>query len=248
MGSIYFVSDLHLGAPNLKDSHVREQRFLRWIDQHQADMDALFIVGDLFDFWFEYKRVVPRGFVRTLGRLATLSDSGIPIYFFTGNHDLWVDDYLEKEIGCKVFTEPQCFELQGKKLLVGHGDGLGPGDHGYKFLKRIFTNPFLKWCFARIHPNTGIALADYFSRKSRAKTGHKDQETNGMDEEWLYVYARDYQQTNTPVDLFVFGHRHLPFDEKLPEGGRYINLGDWIQYFTFGKLCKGEMTLEEFKD
>jgi UDP-2,3-diacylglucosamine hydrolase len=247
MGSVYFVSDLHLGAPNASASRKRERAFLRWIDAHRSDMDQLFVVGDLFDFWFEYKRAVPRGFVRTLGKLATLADEGVEIHFFTGNHDLWVDDYLEKEIGCKVYTEPKVFELQNKKLLVGHGDGLGPGDHGYKFLKKVFTNSFLKWCFARIHPNMGIGIANYFSKSSRAKTGEKDKDFKGIDGEWLYIYAREYQQTQEKVDYFVFGHRHLPLDVEIPEGGKYINLGDWIQYFTYGKLENAELSLNKWE-
>jgi UDP-2,3-diacylglucosamine hydrolase len=247
MGSVYFISDLHLGAPNASKSRTREKSFLEWVDAHRSDMEALFVVGDLFDFWFEYKRAVPRGFVRTLGKLATLADEGVEIHFFTGNHDLWVDDYLEKEVGCKIYTEPKVFELHGKKLLVGHGDGLGPGDRGYKLLKKIFTNPFLKWCFARIHPNTGIGIADYFSKSSRAKTGEKDKDFKGIDAEWLYIYAREYQQAHEKLDYFVFGHRHLPLDVDIPEGGKYINLGDWIHYFTYGKLENGILSLDKWE-
>ncbi len=245
--AIYFISDLHLGAPDLAASHERERRFLRWLDACVDDMEALYVVGDLFDFWFEYKHAVPRGHVRTLGRLAELHDRGIPVYFFTGNHDLWVFDYLKKEIGAEVFYEPQRISIKGKSLLVGHGDGLGPGDHGYKFIKRIFTNRFLQWCFARIHPNTGIGMANYFSRSSRAKTGTSDSDFNGMENEWLYQYARDYQKGSKPADYFVFGHRHLPIIADIPEGGKYYNLGDWLKYFTYGVMRDGEFELKAFE-
>lgn len=245
--AVYFISDLHLGAPNTTQSHERERRFLRWLDAHAKDMEALYVVGDLFDFWFEYKRAVPRGHVRTLGRLAELCDRGVPVYFFTGNHDLWAFDYLKMEVGVQVFYEPQLFTIQGKTLLVGHGDGLGPGDHGYKFLKNVFKNHFLQWCFARIHPNTGIGMANYFSRSSRAKTGTADSDFHGLDREWLYQYAQTYQRNNTPVDYFVFGHRHLPVVAELPGGGVYYNLGDWLQYFTYGVLENGGFELRAFE-
>ena len=246
--SVFFVSDLHLGAPNRERSLERELKFIQWIDAHEDQMEALFIVGDLFDFWFEYKRAVPRGFVRTLGRLALLRDTGVPIHFFTGNHDMWVFDYLEDEIGMKIHRSPQLFHLQGKDLLVGHGDGLGPGDKGYKFIKKVFANPFMQWFYARIHPNTGIWLADYFSRKSRAKTGEDDSIFTGNENEWLYQYACEYQEKEKPVDYFIFGHRHLPLNITLPKQGVYYNLGDWIRYYTYGVLENGAFKLKYWKD
>lgn len=238
------MSDLHLGAPNQAESRAREHAFIRWLDVQGPTMEALFIVGDLFDFWFEYKKAVPRGFVRTLGKLAALRDSGVPIHFFTGNHDIWVFDYLENEIGLKVYREPTLFEFYGKSLLVGHGDGLGPGDHGYKMIKKVFNNRFLQWLFARVHPNAGIGLADFFSRKSRAKTGNEDAIYKGKESEWLYQFAVSYQRENPPVDYFIFGHRHLPMEIQLPEEGVYFNLGDWIKYNTYGVLSPEKFSIE----
>ncbi|QNR25897.1 UDP-2,3-diacylglucosamine diphosphatase [Croceimicrobium hydrocarbonivorans] len=243
---IYFASDLHLGVPDYASSLEREKHFVQWLDHIKSDAAELFLVGDVFDFWFEYRKAVPRGFVRLLGKLAELSDAGIPIHLFTGNHDMWIFDYLPKEIGLKLYREPQEREWNQKRFYIGHGDGLGPGDHGYKFIKKIFKNPFLQWAFARLHPNFGIGLADYFSRSSRAKSGHKDAVFLGEDDEWLAIYAKEMLQ-EAYRDYFIFGHRHLPLDIQLNEAGsRYINLGDWIQYFTYGVFDGEQMQLMEY--
>lgn len=246
MAKTYFISDLHLGAPNDEISLEREKRFCQWLDQIRIDADRLYIVGDLFDFWFEYKKAVPRGFVRTLGKLAELADNGLEIHLFTGNHDLWIRDYLPKEIGCYLHREPVFHSLQGKKLYIGHGDGLGPGDYGYKFLKKVFTNPFLQWLFARIHPNFGIGLADGLSKWSRSHTGGEDAIYKGKEEEWLYTYCQETLKSNE-VDYFLFGHRHLPLQLDLNADSKYINLGDWIKYYTYAVLDKGELSLKVFQ-
>lgn len=243
---IYFASDQHLGAPNYEASLKREKHFVKWLDQISVDAAEIFIVGDLFDFWFEYKKAVPRGFVRVLGKLAELSDAGIPIHIFTGNHDMWIFDYLPQEIGAKLYREPIEREWNGKSFYIGHGDGLGPGDYGYKFIKRIFANPFLQWSFARLHPNFGIGLADFLSKRSRAKTGHKDAIFLGEEEEWLVIYCREIL-AQKKMDYFVFGHRHLPLDIQLkPQAARYINLGDWITYYTYAVFDGEELRLEKF--
>lgn len=243
---IYFASDLHLGVPSYETSLKRERHFVQWLDLIKEDAAELFLVGDVFDFWFEYRKAVPRGFVRLLGKLAELSDAGIPIHLFTGNHDMWIFDYLPKEIGLELYREPIQREWNNRSFYVGHGDGLGPGDYGYKFIKRIFKNPFLQWSFARLHPNFGIGLADYFSRSSRAKSGHKDAVFLGEDEEWLVIYCRELLQQKHH-DYFVFGHRHLPLDIKLNESGsRYVNLGDWIQYFTYAEFNGEELKLMQY--
>src|SRR3954470_21300966 len=168
---IYFLSDFHLGAPNPAASLDREKRIVKFLDEIKDSAATIFVVGDLFDFWYEYKRVVPRGYVRILGKLAELTDAGIPIHFFVGNHDMWMKDYFQKELNIPVYFEPVSFEFNSKKFLVGHGDGLGPGDHGYKFIKKIFRNRFCQWLFGLLPPQAGIGLANYFSRKSRAQTG-----------------------------------------------------------------------------
>ena len=229
---VYFLSDFHLGAPNAVESRKREDRLVRFLQDARKDAGVIFIVGDIFDFWFEYKTVVPKGFVRILGTLAQMADEGIQLHIFTGNHDLWMQDYLSKELNAKLYFEPQQFTIQNKQFLIGHGDGLGPGDNGYKRLKKIFTNPLCQWLFRWLHPDAGIQLANYFSRKSRAKTGNADELFLGEDKEWLILYAKEQAKTMA-VDYFIFGHRHYAIDLKINEKSRYINLGDWIRLNTY---------------
>ena len=229
---VYFLSDFHLGAPNDTESRKREDRLVRFLQDARKDAGIIFIVGDIFDFWFEYKTVVPKGFVRILGTLAQLADEGIQLHIFTGNHDLWMQDYLSKELNAKLYFEPQAFIIQNKQFLIGHGDGLGPGDKGYKRLKKIFTNPICQWLFRWLHPDAGIQLANYFSRKSRAKTGNADEVFLGEDKEWLILYTKEKAKTMS-VDYFIFGHRHYAIDLKINDKSRYINLGDWIRLNTY---------------
>lgn len=242
---IYFASDLHLGAPNYEESLKRERHFVKWLEEIRHDAAEIYIVGDLFDFWFEYKKAVPRGFVRVLGKLAEIVDSGIPVHMFTGNHDMWIFDYLPQEIGLTLYRKPIEKQWNEKKFMIGHGDGLGPGDHGYKFIKKVFENPFLQWSFARLHPNFGIGLADYFSKKSRAKTGDDDAKFLGEENEWLVIYCKEVLKKQH-FDYFVFGHRHLPLDIELQPNSRYVNLGDWIQYFTYGVFDGKSMALKDY--
>ena len=188
---LYFLSDFHLGAPDAGSSLIREKKIIQFLDQIKSSAAEIFILGDLFDFWYEYKNVVPKGYVRILGKIAELTDSGIPVHFFVGNHDMWMKDYLQKEMNVSVYFEPQSFEFNGKKYWIGHGDGLGPGDNGYKFLKKIFRNPFCQWLFGILPPRIGMGLANYFSRKSRAKTGQEEEQFLGEDKEWLISYCKD---------------------------------------------------------
>lgn len=239
---VYFLSDFHLGAPNEVESRKREDRLVRFLQAARKDAGIIFIVGDIFDFWFEYKTVVPKGFVRLLGTLAQMSDEGIQLHIFTGNHDLWMNDYLTKELNAKVYFEPQAFTLNNAKFLIGHGDGLGPGDKGYKRLKKIFTNPICQWLFRWLHPDAGIQLANYFSQKSRAKTGNADEIFLGEDKEWLILYTKEKAKT-MDVDYFVFGHRHYAIDFKINEKSRYINLGDWIRLNTYAVFDGESMQL-----
>jgi len=234
---IYFASDQHLGAPTPEASLPREQKFVTWLNAIKEDADTIFLLGDLFDFWFEYKTVVPKGFVRVLGKLAELRDSGITIYFFVGNHDLWMRDYFEKELNIPVFYEPQEFRLNDMLFLIGHGDGLGPGDKGYKRMKKVFTFPLFKWMFRWIHPDWGVKLGQYMSVKNKLISGDDDAKFLGDDNEWLVQYCK-HKLTEQQYDFFVFGHRHLPLDITLNNQSRYINLGDWIQYYTYGEFMK----------
>ncbi|AQS94389.1 UDP-2,3-diacylglucosamine hydrolase [Polaribacter sp. BM10] len=241
---VYFASDQHLGAPTAEASFPREQRFVNWLNTIKKDAEAIFLLGDLFDFWFEYKAVVPKGFVRVLGKLAEIKDAGIPIYFFVGNHDLWMNDYFEKELNIPVFHSPQEFKINHKVFLIGHGDGLGPGDKGYKRMKKVFTFPLFKWMFRWLHPDLGVKLGQYMSVKNKMISGDEDAKFLGEDNEWLVQYCKK-KLTQKHYDYFVFGHRHLPLEIKLKENSTYINLGDWIQYFTFGEFENETLSLKK---
>ena len=242
---IYFLSDFHLGAPDAASSLQREKQVVRFLDEIKNDAAEIFLVGDMFDFWYEYRKVVPKGFTRLLGKLAELSDAGIPMHFFVGNHDMWMKDYFLKELNIPIYFEPKEFERNGKKLLIGHGDGLGPGDKGYKFLKKVFRNPFCQWLFGILPPYFGMGLADYFSRRSRAQTGASEEIFLGEDKEWLIIYSKEVLKEKK-VDFFVFGHRHLAIDYRLSDSSRYINLGDWIHYYTYAVFDGNNLQLRSF--
>lgn len=242
---IYFASDFHLGAPDFKSSLAREKRIVQWLDYCKKDAQAIFLVGDLFDFWFEYKHTIPKGFSRFMGKLAELSDQGIELHVFVGNHDLWMFGYFEKEFNAKVYYEPLELNINGTILLVGHGDGLGPGDKGYKRLKKIFTNPFFQWCFNWLHPNIGISLANFWSSKSRAQANNVEQKFLG-DDEWLWQYAK-HLESQKHRDYYVFGHRHLPLTLETGENSQYINLGEWISQFTYAVFSIDELKLEQYE-
>lgn len=242
---IYFLSDFHLGAPNITESLKREKKIIRFLDEIKNDALEIFILGDLFDFWYEYKKVVPKGYVRILGKLAEITDSGIPVYFFVGNHDMWMNDYFQKELNIPVFFEPKEFFYNDKKFLIGHGDGLGPGDHGYKFIKKVFRNKACQWLFGILPPYIGMGIAGYFSRKSRAQTGQSDEVFLGEDKEWLIQYSKEVLQ-KTHYDYFVFGHRHLPLNIRLTEKSRYLNLGDWIKYDSYAVFDGINMELKYY--
>jgi len=244
--NIYFLSDFHLGAPNAAESLLREKKIIRFLDEIKLQAAAIFIVGDLFDFWYEYKKVVPKGYVRILGKIAELTDAGIAVHFFVGNHDMWMKDYFQKELNTAVYFEPQEFAFLGKTFLIGHGDGLGPGDKGYKFIKKIFRNRFSQLIFGALPPSVGIGMADYFSRKSRGKTGKTDEVFLGEEKEWLVIYSKEILKQKQ-VDYFIFGHRHLPLDISLTEKSRYINLGDWIKYFSYAVFDGNHLSLEYYK-
>ena len=243
---IYFASDQHLGAPDREKSFSREQRFVAWLDEVRQDATAIFLLGDLFDFWFEYEMVVPKGFVRVLGKLAEIRDSGIPIYFFVGNHDLWMKDYFETELNIPVFFDNKEFTFENKRFLIGHGDGKGPGDKGYKRMKKVFVHPLSKWIFKWLHPDIGVKLAQYLSVKNKLISGDDDIKFSGAENEWLFQYCRRKLETTT-YDYFVFGHRHLPLEISLNEYSTYINLGDWVQYFTYGVFDGQVFTLRTFE-
>ncbi len=229
---IYFLSDFHLGVPDHASSLAREKRIVAFLNEAEKDAAEIHILGDLFDMWFEYREVVPRGFVRLLGKMAEITDRGIPLHLYIGNHDMWIFDYLPKETGVIIHRAEVSREWNGQKFLIGHGDGLGPGDHGYKFMKRIFRNPIMQWCFARLHPNLGLGIAHFWSGRSKLKNYANDKKFLGAENEWLAIHCREVLKKDH-YDWFIFGHRHLPLNLSVGPRSRYLNLGDWITYFTY---------------
>jgi len=243
---IYFLSDFHLGAPNYEKSINREKEVVKFLDSIKQDATEIFIVGDMFDFWYEYKTVIPKGYTRILGKLAELTDSGTKVHFFVGNHDMWMDGYFEKELNIPVYHHPKTFQFNNKSFYIGHGDGLGPGDEGYKFLKKVFRNPICHWLFGILHPSIGMGLANFLSRRSKEKTGSSDETFLGEDKEWLIIYCKEVLEKHH-FDFFIFGHRHYPIDFSLNSSSRYINLGDWIRTFTYACFDGNEIELKEWE-
>jgi len=228
---IYFCSDNHLGSPNRNLSLEREKIFITWLDQIKIDAQAIFFLGDLFDFWFEYKKVVPKGFTRLFGKLAELSDSGIDLFFFVGNHDCWIGNYFEDELGINVFHKKVDLNIDNYNILIGHGDGLGPGDNKYKFLKLLFRNPILKKLFSFIHPDIGISLGSFLSQKNKILSG-SEKVFESEDKEMLFSYCKDVLKTKY-YHFFIFGHRHIPLELDLGNNSKYFNTGDWITHFSY---------------
>ena len=243
---IYFASDFHLGVPDYASSLEREKDIVRWLNSIKDDAHSIYLLGDIFDFWFEYKYTIPKGYVRLLGKLAELRDAGIPIYFFTGNHDMWMFDYFPKELGIPVYRKPTLLQVGDQKLLIGHGDGLGPGDRTYKVLKKFFNSSVCQWLFARIHPNLGITIAHAWSRKSRITNSKRDEKFETEEREFLWVYCNEVQKS-THHDYYIFGHRHLPLNLKVGHQSTYINLGEWVHFKTFAVYDGTNVELKEYK-
>ncbi len=237
----YFLSDFHLGIRNAEESRLREIRICRFLDQIKTNARTIYLVGDIFDFWFEYKTVVPKGYVRLLGKLAELKDAGIEIIVLTGNHDLWMNDYFETELNIPVHHKPIEVSINHRKFFIGHGDGLGPGDTGFKVMKKIFTNPICQWLYRWVHPDVGIRLALFWSRRSRIVSDRTEEKFLGNDKEWLVQFCLDKLKTEH-FDYFIFGHRHLPIDLQLTPNSKYHNLGDWLKYDSYavfdGSTCE----------
>ncbi|MDB4902595.1 MAG: UDP-2,3-diacylglucosamine hydrolase [Mucilaginibacter sp.] len=242
---LYFASDFHLGTGTYTQYREREARLVRWLDQIKTDAAEVFLMGDVFDFWFEYKTVVPKGYIRFLGKLAELADAGIKLYFFKGNHDMWMFDYFEHELGATIISNELEIERNGKKFYLHHGDGLGPGDAFYKILKNFFRSKFCQWLFARIHPNLGVGIANYWSRHSRISNQKKESPKPG-EQEWLVIYCRDLLKTHF-YDYLIFGHRHLPLNIPLNEKSTYINLGEWVNHNTYAVFDGEQLALHYFE-
>lgn len=246
-GKVYFASDFHLGAPDYESSRKREDIIVRWLEENAHDMCALYLLGDLFDYWFEYRHVVPKGYIRLLGALAKIADSGVPIALFTGNHDQWMGDYLAKEVGLSLYTKPQFFTDAGKLFYLAHGDGLGPGDKGYKFIKKVFSSTTARLAYRKLlHPDRATALAAHFSKKSRVHTATADAVFLGEEKEWLFIHSNEMRE-NSPIDYFIYGHRHFPLLRPLSKGGIYCNLGDWINHYTFATWDGYNLELQSYK-
>lgn len=230
--NIYFASDFHLGVQGKKTSKDRELQIVQWLKSIERDCAKLFLVGDVFDYWFEYKHTIPKGYTRLLGQLATMTDNGVEVHFFVGNHDMWVKNYFTEELNINVHFSEKEFNLLGKSFLIGHGDGLGPGDRTYKLIKKILRNPFLQWCFSILHPTIGLALMRYFSNHSR--DSQDEEPIQNIQDEWLVKYCEDQLKTSS-YDFFIFGHRHKAIDYTLSnQQSRYINLGEWLEICSYG--------------
>jgi UDP-2,3-diacylglucosamine hydrolase len=243
--NIYFASDFHLGSPNFAESRKREDRIVRWLNAIEPDCAELFLMGDVFDFWFEYRTVVPKGFIRFQGKLAAMADAGIKIRFFKGNHDMWVDDYFSMEMGMEIVSDELVIERNGRKFFLHHGDGLGPGDKKYKMLRKIFRNPLCQWLFSLVPPVIGLGIANKWSHSSKA--GSKTEGVfESVEKEWLAVYAKE-QLRVAHYDYFIFGHRHLPLEIDLGQGSIYVNTGEWLKYNSYAVFDGTDLRLEYFE-
>jgi len=243
---IYFASDFHLGAPDAETSLKREKHLCKWLDIIKQDAFEIYLVGDIFDFWFEYKHVVPKGYTRIMGKLAEIVDSGIPITFFKGNHDMWTFGYLEKEIGVKLISNELVIERNGKTFYIHHGDGLGPGDGGYKLIKKLFRSKISVALFGFLHPYIGVSLAKYLSLRSRISKGDSDKTYLGDEKEFITLFCRQ-KLKEQHYDYFISGHRHLPLDIQLTPDSRYINLGEWVNDFSYAVFDGTQIELKYFK-
>jgi UDP-2,3-diacylglucosamine hydrolase len=243
---IYFASDFHFGIPDHDKSLIREELFVQWLNEVRKDASEIYLMGDLFDFWFEYKTAIPKGYVRLLGKLAEITDAGIPVHLFRGNHDMWSFNYLTKELNIELHRAPEIKKISGKVFYLAHGDGLGPGDHGYKFIKKVFQCKFNQWLFRLLHPDLGIRMALFWSRKSRyaseVKEAKEEEYNLNKIKNRLIIHSRDILDRYPDLNYLVYGHYHLPHIEILTDDCRMVVLGDWLTHFTYA-VFDGE-TLE----
>lgn len=243
--NIYFASDFHLGAGSYDQHRDKEQRLVRWLDSIKNDAAEIYLMGDIFDFWFEYSTVVPKGYIRFLGKLAELTDLGVKLTMFKGNHDMWMFGYFEKELGAAIISNELVIERNGKRFYMHHGDGLGPGDAKYKILKRFFRSPLCQWLFERVHPNFGVGVANRWSRHSR--DSNATNETRKVaEQEWLVVFSRELLKTEF-YDYLIFGHRHIAMDIRLNDHSRYINLGEWVSSYSYAVFDGNDIKLRYFE-
>lgn len=244
--NIYFASDFHLGFPNEKESRERELCIISWLDEIKPTCGELYLLGDVFDFWFEYKWVAPKGFIRLLAKLADFVDAGIPVNIFSGNHDLWYGDYLTKEIGVTIYNEPIVREYFGKFIYLHHGHALGSYDKGMIFLHKIFSNRFLQWCFSFVPVNWAFGFAHAWSTHNRNAKVFESANYMGDDKEFLLLYSKEVLQKNH-YDYFIFGHRHVAVDKEIAPNSRYINTGNWITSSTYAVLSEQGLEVLSYK-
>lgn len=246
MKKIYFLSDAHLGSKTFADPIAHEKRLVRFLDSIKEDASAVYLLGDIIDYWFEYKTVVPRGFTRFFGKLAELTDRGIEVHWFTGNHDIWMFDYLPAETGIIIHRQALVTQINGKKFFLAHGDGLGDDSNGYKLMSWFFRNKFCQKIFAGIHPRWTVAFAHKWSEHSRLN-GSDFPTFMGEDKEHLVLFARE-QLKQTDVDFFIFGHRHIMLDLMLSRESRILILGDWVTHFSYAVMEGDQIWLEQFEE
>lgn len=247
MKNVYFLSDAHLGSLAIPHARMQERRLVNFLDSVKDKAAAVYLLGDIFDFWHEYKTVVPKGYTRLLGKISELTDLGVEVHFFTGNHDLWVGDYLEKECGVTLHRYSSVVEIYGKVFYLAHGDGLGSQDRKFKFLRSMFHNRTCQRLFAALHPRWGMAFGLEWARRSRLKREEgKEPEYMGEDKEELVLFAKDYLKGHKEINFFIFGHRHIELDLMLSRQTRLLILGDWISQFSYVIYDGEHLFLEEY--
>lgn len=243
----YFISDVHLGAPALNNNPEREKLFVSWLEEAGKDAGEIFMLGDIFDFWYEYKKVVPRGFVRTLGKIAELTDKGITVHFFTGNHDVWVYDYLPSETGVIVHRENYVYTIGDKVFYLGHGDGLNPNEKGYLMLKRLFTSKTAQFMFSRLHPNIALWFGHKWAKNSRMSKGTTPEYYNENGKESAIQFAINHSQKNK-IDYYIFGHRHILHEEEIKPNVKVFMLGEWFNFFSYAVFDGNKVELKKYSN
>lgn len=245
--NVYFLSDAHLGSLAVEHRRTQERRLVRFLDSIKHKAAAVYLLGDMFDFWYEYKMVVPKGYTRFLGKLSELTDMGVEVHYFTGNHDIWAYDYLATECGVILHTQPETTEIYGKVFYLAHGDGLGDTDKNFKLIRGIFHNRFCQRLFSALHPRWGMAFGLAWAKHSRMKRPEgKEPPYMGEDREALVLYTKRYLKSHTNIDYFIYGHRHIELDLILSRKSRMMILGDWIWQFTYAVFDGEHMFLEEY--
>ena len=246
----YFVTDAHLGSLVFKDKRENEKKLVHWLESIKNDCEALYMLGDMIDFWFEYKMAVPKGFTRFFGKLAEFTDSGIPVYWFTGNHDIWLFNYVQDELGVTVVKDSLETTIYGKKFLMAHGDGLGDPTLNFRILRAIFHNKVCQSLFGSLHPQIGLTFGMKWAKKSRLKRGEGPEVYYGEDKEYLVKYAKKHAAEageNAP-DYYIFGHRHIILDLYITKKSRIIILGDWFCLFSYGVLDENGFEILFFEE